>query len=779
MVALADAAQVAAELGEPTRRPRLAGRHYALLPVVAPGAFHAKIGLFLGPRSARVFVGSHNLTMSGFGLNREVTNVIEIEGREDREGAAAVQEVLSFSRAWAAKLAPSLMKSLEDLAAFAQPYQGPISTTRSVTVVGSRPEGVSLWERVLPLLPDSAERVTIVGPFFDDKLSFLNRVRADLQPGEFVVGVDPSTVCFPAKATLMSDSRLVDASCLCPKEAAEGYLHAKAILIESGSERTLITGSANPTFAAWLAWPAARNAEVVVVRKLGIEDDDLGLGQLVAATTVPPGAIGVPNSRQEPLSSSDKPIRLLVGAASGDSVVVENPPVDILQVEVSSAEGRALSASFEMVPNRLVIHLPQLDDAALFRLVTACAVYHGWVHHVQALHQMALPSSQRRIRDALGGLGGDPSRLEQLLKMVEKVIFQGSALEAGRPGTKSKRGEEKEPESDSKVVFVPTLQGEAAEGRRRLSSGDLGLLLDALMRQLWRSLTHEQSASARSESELVGSEDEDRVEELPTDPRVAELWRKKTATLLRRLTRRVKEGDDKAQVIIECAGVLGVLEAVRRVEDHDRWKRIKARFLDRDLAARFLIEAAPQLLLLGGGVLDSASEEAGGAFEEQEALLRWLIWLAWIAKFGPSELLRRLRESEDPLTTVVGLASMGMLAGRIGDLIDGDERSLELLQSAPRPGIRPDEWLAELRTLGRVVNDPASVPRARRAPMTGDLVAVSLEGKKPMFVLCVGLNKVELIDFAKPDLRLVMLTNRVEVLEPAWADQAGYSKRAI
>ena len=290
---------------------------------------------------------------------------------------------------------------------------------------------------------------------------------------------------------------------------------------------------------------------------------------------------------------------------------------------------------------RLVVRVPQLDEAALLRLVTGDGPYHGWVHHVDALHQLALPSSQRRIRDALGGLGGDPSKLEQLLKMVEKVVFRGPSSEGqGRAGAKRNANGEDEPEHDSRVVFVPTLKGEHAEGLRRLSSGDLGLLLDVLMRQLWRSLTHEESTSTRSEGELIDSDDEDLVEELPTDPRVAELWTKKTATLLRRLTRRVKEEEDKAQVVVECAAILGVLEAVRRVEDHDRWKKIRARFLDRDLAARFFIEAVPLLLIPKTGVVDSASAEVGQDFAEREALLRWLTWLAWLSGFGHTELLR-------------------------------------------------------------------------------------------------------------------------------------------
>jgi hypothetical protein len=735
----------------------------------AGGAFHAKIALFLGPRSARVIVGTHNLTMSGFGINREVTNVIEVQGKKDRDGAAAVQEVMSFSRAWADRLAPPLVNALDDLAVFAQPYQGPFPTARSVAAVGSRPDGDSLWDRVLPLLPKSANRVTVVGPFFDDKLSFVQRIRSDLQPDELVVGVDPASVSFPGKAALATELRLVDASQLCPGKNQGGYLHAKAILIESDAGRTLITGSANPTFAAWLAGPNARNAEMVVVRQLDHGDNDLGLGRLVAGDAVAPASIQLTAPHEEPSSPSSATIRLLVGATTGDSIVVDNPPAGIQRLDVLSAEGDVLSSTFDALPQRLVVRVPQIADAALLRLTTEGGLYHGWVHHVDALHQLALPSSQRRIRDALGGLGGDPSKLEQLLKMVEKVVFRGPSAEGhGRSGTKRETNGEDAAEHESRVVFVPTLRGDQAEGLRRLSSGDLGLLLDVLMRQLWRSLTHEEGTSTRSESELIDSDDEDLVEELPTDPRVAELWTKKTATLLRRLLRRVEEEDDKAQVVVECAAILGVLEAVRRVEDHDRWKKIRARFLDRDLAARFFIEAVPLLLAPETGVVDSASRAVGEDFAEREALMRWLTWLAWLSGFGHAELVAAQRGEGE---AVEALAALGLLAARTVQWRYEEDRILELLEAAPRSGVRPDVWIEELQLLGRTITEPAPAHRARRPPKAGDLVVTRLSGKSPMFVREVRGNKVELVDFSGAEAKLVLLADRVEVLDP-WTPRA-------
>jgi hypothetical protein len=82
----------------------------------------------------------------------------------------------------------------------------------------------------------------------------------------------------------------------------------------------------------------------------------------------------------------------------------------------------------------------------------------------------------------------------------------------------------------------------------------------------------------RSEAELVNSDDEDILQQLLTDPEIAEAWHRKSRTLLRRLARRIEEGTDAPQIIIETAAVLGVLEALRRVEDQDRWRALRVIF---------------------------------------------------------------------------------------------------------------------------------------------------------------------------------------------------------
>lgn len=92
-VVLMDRGQCAASWESQATRPRLAGHAYTLLPIGVSGAFHPKVCLLLGAKKASILVGSHNLTLSGLGFNREITNWIEVGGAKDGEGAAVLKAV--------------------------------------------------------------------------------------------------------------------------------------------------------------------------------------------------------------------------------------------------------------------------------------------------------------------------------------------------------------------------------------------------------------------------------------------------------------------------------------------------------------------------------------------------------------------------------------------------------------------------------------------------------------------------------------------------------------
>lgn len=90
-VVLMDKGQCAQAWHNESSRPHLAGFAYTLIPVGVSGAFHPKVCILAGPKKAAILIGSHNLTLSGFGYNQEVTNWIEVTGIKDTEGAALLK----------------------------------------------------------------------------------------------------------------------------------------------------------------------------------------------------------------------------------------------------------------------------------------------------------------------------------------------------------------------------------------------------------------------------------------------------------------------------------------------------------------------------------------------------------------------------------------------------------------------------------------------------------------------------------------------------------------
>ena len=77
-VLMMDASQYAHSLT--ANPPRLAGRHYTLMPVKVNGAFHPKLVVLTGKQKGLILVGSHNMTLAGFGFNRELTDLVRIQG---------------------------------------------------------------------------------------------------------------------------------------------------------------------------------------------------------------------------------------------------------------------------------------------------------------------------------------------------------------------------------------------------------------------------------------------------------------------------------------------------------------------------------------------------------------------------------------------------------------------------------------------------------------------------------------------------------------------------
>ena len=94
-------------------RPNLAGFGYTLIPVSVPAHFIQKFACSLERNDPVCSIGSHNLTISGFGYNREVSTLLQISAAPGSPELNLVASVWSMVRQWLDQtdLPPALLES--------------------------------------------------------------------------------------------------------------------------------------------------------------------------------------------------------------------------------------------------------------------------------------------------------------------------------------------------------------------------------------------------------------------------------------------------------------------------------------------------------------------------------------------------------------------------------------------------------------------------------------------------------------------------------------------
>ncbi|HEX8441945.1 hypothetical protein [Archangium sp.] len=779
-----DARQLGQELASPERRPRRAGSTYSLVPVAEGGAFHPKLLLLAGNKAGRLLVGSHNLTYAGYGRNHELTNVLEIEGARDRVGTAAFREALDFVTAWTATQAEPLRDAVKALHGFAPWLGGPVPLDMPVRFVGSRPEGASLWDRVRPLLPGGVRRITVVGPFFDQKLAFLRRLKADFPAAELVVGVVPDEVEIDGTtADALVGVRFVDASELDGATGERRYLHAKALLFETSDGAVLITGSANPSAAAWLAAPGQRNAEAVIVRtgaSAEALDEQLGLRALAEAVSVA--------GRWKPVDQDsdtepDRPEQVEVPAAvcfvetpEGFEVEQERLGTEpITAMELLDAHGNS-RAVFQPTPD--AAGRIRIEDSTLREAVDLIRIVYGdgrsrWgiVHRTAKLRELAVSNRQRQFREALGSLGGgDPTQIEKLLALVERVIFDGQPeAEQVRAGT---AGTVKQEAAAAETVPLEVSLSATQERRaRRWCSNELSVLLDALLRKLSQGLASAEGPSApqRSDESLIGTEDEELTIQLQVDVHALALaCRRKTRALFRKLGKQLENAQKDANpvattAILQTSAVLGLIQALRQAETNDTWRPVAEKLVDAEAQEEFLPKLLQTLLGPGRLILRAVKEQEGTPFEDLSVLRERLGWLAW--DLGMDVWPREA--TEEAAHQVARLAPVALELAM-------DERAVsglaEKLGDTPRRGVEHGLWLERVVAWGTLIARASPVPASdsRSGSTSGlRLGALVIAGSRVFVTLSVREGKAKLAASTDPEDISTFLIRAVTVVHPS------------
>lgn len=655
-VVLADAKQCSVALSDPIATPHCAGSEYTLVPLRSDGAFHPKILILLGRSKGALCIGSHNLTLTGFGYNRELTNLIEFSSKKNAAAVACARVVWGAIKDWltaqARYLPPATVNAVLSVTNLV-PWLGgesavepdPIFLAQGAT---TRP----LLDQLANHAPKTVKSIMVVGAFFDSNLRLLKELIARWPKARLVCGIEPETVSLPGKRLAKSNFDFRDASALAGRS---GYLHAKAIFFEGrDGDHLLASGSANPSAPAWLGI----NEEAMILRKgaqafqvakalglLAVNDfRPMQAEQWEAVSTeLPQDAAAERGVSAIVVSESDAgfevtsaafasvPLRCTARTRAGDVVELELPKRTRGDVWIIAAD-RSLRGDVQ----RLMF---ELKDGGIVEAI---------VHHSAQIDDLARSTQQTQFRVALQGLSSGSADIAKMVSSVEKVIFdddEGIANEISRRS----RAEGDAPDSDEAqpnpkpATLAVNMQDtrQAKRHRRLLKSTDLGFLLDVLVHRIGIGLATDQVAldtHGRSEEAQIDQDDDD-DEGLPvhkeiSDIDIARVCRRKLRKLIARMNAQMGRASADAaltpNVLVQLVAVLAVLRELRTIEKHDRWRRARAQLVDPGDARNLLDQVLCTFFGRGFGLYEKLVATLGGErFDEIARLKGLLMWLAW------------------------------------------------------------------------------------------------------------------------------------------------------
>lgn len=742
-VLMVDATRCAEAFAIEELRPRRAGRDYTLIPVKVAGAFHPKLLLRFGKSKGSLLVGSHNMTVSGFGLNDEVTNVFRLEGAALRAGGSPFRQTLDYLARFVPMNLSDVVEAFEGVKLGVPWLDGPLgagSNDRQLLTGSS--EGADLWSKLVALIPKDVTTAFIGGPFFDPALALVRRLQRDVRPTRLVIGIDPSSVEIdPVEAAKLGGVEWVNIAGVPAipqrREGASRYLHAKVFWFAGKQHELLVTGSANPSVAAFFAPAHGRNAEAVVADGRKGSSELLGLDALLGA----PGVTAsdweaVVERRKAPASAVAEESRRIYMATPTPSGFLAQEPLEVGLVLHGFGDQDVPIGEAVVREARAIEAAEGVRDGARYleaRLPSGHTVI--VIHRTEEVGKNLGGDTRKALRQAIGALEEDPTQLEALLKLTEKVIFDCDDVVRTTPLRPTIEARADQDVAQAPASLALSAAGRKVSGRRKstLASGDIVVLLEALMRRLGEGLTTASPRPHRSEEAEIGADEEEGGEltqEIPNLEAMARACRGKIRRLIKRMEGQLelaKAPDRARRGIVQLAAVLGVVRTLRFVEQRSEWKRMRHELVDRDDEWSLLQQAAIAVAWGPGALAPRAAEEAGGdGFAELSMVLGLLAWLAWdvetdIGVAAQREGLEGLKGEQ--WYAVQLLAALGPW---IGDDAAAWSIMTESVARTPRVRVDSERWIAvhraALETFALMALMPDEQNKTVRRVKPGDLV---------------------------------------------------------
>lgn len=262
-VVLADQRQLNSYLSTQPALRRL-NRSYIAAPVTSPRAHHPKYIMLIGLDEGRLFVGSGNLSISGYAGPGECFTAYEWHADDPGSNPApfgAVRELIgAISKAgWVDAVAIERIEDAFKAAPWVPETGGP-----GCTVVHNqeRPLLDQLVERV-----GGADVIEIVAtaPFHDRNADAMRQIIKKLKPNKVVLLVQEGMTRLDTRAlgsalSTVQEVEIQEASA--PHPYPQVLLHAKFVLVRTKAKDVLLQGSANLSSVALCAYGSNANVEI-------------------------------------------------------------------------------------------------------------------------------------------------------------------------------------------------------------------------------------------------------------------------------------------------------------------------------------------------------------------------------------------------------------------------------------------------------------------------------------------------------------------------------------
>ena len=499
-IVLADRRQLAQFLADEPRLRRL-NRSYVTCPVRSPHAHHPKFVMLAGPTSGRLFVGSGNLSISGYAGPGECFTTYEYSSETGSPAPFAAVRELVETEAEFGWLDAVTIRRLND-AFEAAPWIP--ATANEAPVVHSLKR--SLLEQLVSKVDGrSVKELVAAAPFHDRSGEAIRELLSELAPERFTLIVQNGRTRLDTgaveRAVTASGTEFQTLEASTPAGYPDVLLHAKFVIARTSDTDVLLQGSPNLSAIALCRSGADSNVEIANL----LEGDSGAFDHLlngIDLTTRPERLESFEPDDDWGESDDDEPDPFSVSGITWSppnlSGTVATSGIDMLQI---SAAGRILQpvaqswtqqASgaefvFEFGPAEAAV----IEAARSLEFTAAngssCPVY---PYHLNTLLRLSASGHRTDLLEEVGDLELHDKELDELLDELDRVLIvdRHSLWRLSNPGAPHGPNEsDAEAQIDyndlvwERIGTLPQLRPSHNGARNPLlEATDLGLVLSSL-----------------------------------------------------------------------------------------------------------------------------------------------------------------------------------------------------------------------------------------------------------------------------------------------------------